>query len=94
MSTLYRLFYLEGDTPKGVTFGAEDLVSALEFMELYEKMLGRDVLTMKPLGNSYVNANGSLAQKERISHRFLKEGIWPTSIVIYSNRRAKNATQR
>ena len=52
MRQLYRLSYLRGNTLRGVTFSAADILDALRFQELWESVTDIPVLDMKPLGPS------------------------------------------
>ena len=49
---VYRLSYLRGNTLRGVTFSAADILDALRFQELWESVTDIPVLDMKPLGPS------------------------------------------
>lgn len=51
---LHRLTYIRDGQPRGVTFAGADLVEALEFAELWERVTRCPVLTIKPLGASKI----------------------------------------
>lgn len=44
---LFRITYIRGDKPRGVTFSGADLVEALEFCDLWEYVTKCCVLTLK-----------------------------------------------
>jgi len=46
---LFRITYIRGDKPRGVTFAGADLVEALEFCDIWESVTGCPVLTLKPV---------------------------------------------
>lgn len=51
--TLWRLHYLRAGKPSSCTFGAEDLIAAMEFYELWEAMNpGIKEISMQALGGS------------------------------------------
>lgn len=54
MTQLYRQTYLRKGRPCSVTFSAPDAVSAAEFSELWERVVGCPVLTLVPLGRSKI----------------------------------------
>lgn len=46
---LYRITYIRDGWPRGVTFSGADLVEALAFADLWERITRCDVLTIKPV---------------------------------------------
>jgi len=46
---LFRITYIRGDKPRGVTFHGADYVEALQFADLWEHVTGCPVLTIKPI---------------------------------------------
>lgn len=46
---LFRITYIRGDKPRGVTFSGADLVEALEFCDIWESVTGCAILTLKPV---------------------------------------------
>ena len=46
---LYRITYIRDGWPRGVTFAGADLVEALEFADLWERITRCAVLTLKPV---------------------------------------------
>jgi hypothetical protein len=54
MSQLWRICYVRDGAPRNVTCFAADAIAAAEFSELWERMLGCPVLTVKPLGASKI----------------------------------------
>lgn len=69
--TLFRLSYLRGGQQAGCTFGAQDLVSALEFYELWEKMnRGIKEIEMTSLGHSRYGRSVSAAGRTRAESQY------------------------
>ena len=54
MSQLWRICYVRDGAPRNVTCFAADALAAAEFADLWERMLGCPVLTVKPLGGSKI----------------------------------------
>lgn len=46
---LFRITYIRGDKPRGVTFHGADFVEALQFADLWSYMTRCAVLTIKPV---------------------------------------------
>ena len=46
---LYRITYIRGDKPHGVTFHGADFVEALRFVDIWEWVTRCQVLTIKPV---------------------------------------------
>jgi hypothetical protein len=46
---LFRITYIRGDKPRGVTFAGADLVEALEFCSIWESVTRCPILTLKTI---------------------------------------------
>ena len=54
MTQLYRIAYLIKGRVGGITFSAADSLDAADFSELWERVVGCPVLTLKPIGASKI----------------------------------------
>lgn len=54
---LHRITYIRDGIPRRVTFAGADMVEALEFAELWERVTRCKVLTIKPQGASKITAS-------------------------------------
>lgn len=68
MNQLFRACYLRNGLPQAITFSAADAQSATLFSERWERNLGVEVLTVKPIPSRFPDSpykrNHSVLQEE------------------------------
>lgn len=95
---LHRITYIQDGAPRGVTFAGANMVEALEFAELWERVTKCPVLTIKPLGASKITVDllggpdqgrAVGGETHEISHEIPQrtERANASSVRCYSNRR-------
>ncbi len=63
---LWRLSYLRGTRPSGVTFAADDLCEAMEFSDLWCVLARVRDVTLTALGQSHFTKGGKRRAQESV----------------------------